>query len=155
VQLELALALPRDHRSVPVARHVVRAGMLTLGVDADCTNDVEVALSEACTNVLQHGDPAAEYEVRLHLDDKRCLLRVIEVGRRRSGAFAKEPPGSAPAGEAEHGRGLLVMRALMDRVGFKLVPGAGSVVSLEKRLTHAGERSSGDVPRQPSQPSDR
>ncbi len=27
MQLELALALPRDHCSVPVARHIVRAGM--------------------------------------------------------------------------------------------------------------------------------
>jgi hypothetical protein len=34
------------------------------------------------------------------------------------------------------------MRALMDRVGFRLLPGAGSVVSLEKRLAYTGpERS--------------
>jgi hypothetical protein len=32
-------------------------------------------------HVLQHGDPVANYEVRLHLDDERCLLRVSEVGR--------------------------------------------------------------------------
>lgn len=30
------------------------------------------------------------------------------------------------------------MRALMDRVGFRVLPAAGSVVSLEKRLTSAG-----------------
>jgi hypothetical protein len=30
------------------------------------------------------------------------------------------------------------MRTLMDRVRFGLLPGAGSVVSLEKRLTYAG-----------------
>jgi serine/threonine-protein kinase RsbW len=51
-------------------------------------------------------------------------------------------PSSAPDGEAEHGRGLFLMRALVDRVGFRLLPGAGSVVSLEKRLVYAaGERS--------------
>jgi serine/threonine-protein kinase RsbW len=105
VQVELALSLPREHRSVPVARHLVRAAMRTLGVDADCANDVEVALSEACTNVLQHGDPAADYEVGLCLDAERCRLRVIEVGRGAAGAFAQEPPGRAPDGEAEHGRG--------------------------------------------------
>jgi serine/threonine-protein kinase RsbW len=142
VQVELALSLPREQRSVPVARHLVRAAMQALGVDADCANDVEVALSEACTNVLQHGDPAADYEVGLYLDAERCRLRVIEVGRGAGGAFAQEPPARAPDGAAEHGRGLLVMRALMDRVGFRLLPGAGSVVSLEKRLTCAStERS--------------
>lgn len=140
MQLEFALSLPREHRSVAVARHLVRAAMLTLGVDTDCANDVEVALSEACTNVLQHGDPVADYEVRLQLDAERCLLRVIEVGRGAGeDAFAQVPPGrSTPDDRAERGRGLLVMRALMDRVGFRLLPGAGSVVSLEKRLTYAG-----------------
>jgi anti-sigma regulatory factor (Ser/Thr protein kinase) len=146
VRLEFALSLPRDHRSVPVARHLVRVAMLTLGVDGDCANDVEVALSEACTNVLRHGDPTADYEVRLQLDAERCLLRVLEVGRGAAGAFARESPGRAPAGEAEHGRGLLVMRALMDRVGFRLLPGAGSVVSLEKRLTYTGAGVSGGEP---------
>jgi anti-sigma regulatory factor (Ser/Thr protein kinase) len=92
VQVELALSLPREHHSVPVARHLVRTAMLTLGVDADCTNDVEMALSEACTNVLQHGDPTADYEVRLHLDAEQCRLRVIEVGQGAEGAFAQEPP---------------------------------------------------------------
>jgi serine/threonine-protein kinase RsbW len=132
------LSLPRERRSVPVARHLVRAALRTLGVDADCTHDVEVALSEACTNVLQHGDPAADYELRLQLNAERCRLRVVEVGRGAAGAFAQQPPGRAPDGEAEHGRGLLVMRALVDRVGFRRLAGAGSVVSLEKRLTSAG-----------------
>jgi serine/threonine-protein kinase RsbW len=137
VQLELALSLPRDGRSVPVARHLVRARLLTIGVAEDCTHDVEVALSEACTNVLRHGDSAAEYAVRLHLDAERCLLRVSEVGGGLLRTFGQEPPGGAPDDQAEHGRGLFLMRALVDRVGFRLLPGTGSVVSLEKRLTYA------------------
>ena len=142
MQLELALSLPRDGRSVPVARHVVRAGMLTIGVDEDCTHDIEVALSEACTNVLQHGDPAAKYEIRLRLEADRCVLQVSEVGRGPAGTSGRELPSSAPDGKAEHGRGLFLMRALVDRVGFRLLPGAGSVVSLEKRLVYAtAERS--------------
>jgi serine/threonine-protein kinase RsbW len=135
VQLELALSLSRDHRSVPVARHLVRADMRILGVDENCTHDVEVAVSEACTNLLQHGTPAAEYQVQLHLDEQRCLLRISLVGHGIAGAFGQPPPTTRPNSDAEHGRGLLVMRALVDRVGFRSVPGEGSVVSLEKRLT--------------------
>lgn len=105
MQLELALSLPRDHRSVPVARHVVRAGMLIMGVDADCTHDVEVALSEACTNVLQHRNPAAEYQVRLRLDDRRAGV----VGRRRAqGDWARRRtlhrPAQAPRGRPRPAR---------------------------------------------------
>ncbi len=146
VQLELALSLPRDERSVPVARHVLRAGMRSIGVDEECTHDVEVALSEACTNVLQHGDPAAEYEVRLHLDAERCLLQVSQGGRGLSGTLAQELAGSAPDGMAEHGQGMFVMRALMDRVGLRLLPEVGSVVSLEKRLTYADTRPADQEP---------
>jgi serine/threonine-protein kinase RsbW len=106
--------------------------MHTIGVAPDCTNDVELALSEACTNVLAHGDPAVEYEVRLQLSDERCVLRVIEVGQGlERKLWAVPEPAELPDGDAEHGRGLMLMRALMDRVGFRLLPGSGAVVSLE------------------------
>jgi serine/threonine-protein kinase RsbW len=72
--LDLALSLPRDQRSVPVTRHAIRAVLLTLGVEQACTSDIEIALSEACTNVLRHAPPAAQYEVRLRLSEQRCLL---------------------------------------------------------------------------------
>src|SRR6266498_1698778 len=63
--------------------------------------------------------------------DGEDALCSSEVGRRLAGAFGWGPPPSHPNSNAEHGGGLVLMRALMDRVGFRLVPGAGSVVSLE------------------------
>jgi serine/threonine-protein kinase RsbW len=105
VQLEVALSLPREARSVPVARHILRAGLRSIGAEEGCTHDVEVALSEACTNVLQHGDPAAEYQVRVRLDGERCLLRVVEVVGDLADGAGWEPAGSKlPDGLAERGR---------------------------------------------------
>jgi serine/threonine-protein kinase RsbW len=136
MRLDLALSLPRDQQSVPVTRHAVRAVLTTLGVTEACTSDVEVALSEACTNVLEHAPPAAQYEVRLRLTDARCVLQVVEAEPGpRDRPLPDLAPRSAPA-DAERGRGLLLMRALVDRVGFRLLPGAGPVVSLEKRLVY-------------------
>jgi serine/threonine-protein kinase RsbW len=137
MRLDLALALPRDQRSVPVTRHAVSAVLLTLGVAEACRSDIEVALSEACTNVIEHAPPAAEYEVRLELRDHHCVLQVVEA---EAGEVPTLRRGLAPAGEpvddAERGRGLLLMRALVDRVGFRLQPGTGPVVSLEKQLVY-------------------
>jgi anti-sigma regulatory factor (Ser/Thr protein kinase) len=63
---------------------------------------------------------------------------VVEVVPEISGISESESTGSsAPDGLAEHERGLLLMRALVDRVGFQLLPGVGSVVALEKRLSYA------------------
>lgn len=135
MRLELSVALPHERRSVSVARHIVRAAMANLGVTATCVHDIEVALSEACTNVLQHAGASDEYEVRLRVDDDRCVLRVVDVGRPRR--VDLDIPSEPPGGEVEHGRGLLLMRALVDRVGFAALDERGTVVSLEKQLLYA------------------
>ena len=69
VEILLSLSLPRDADSVPVARHIVRRALAEVGVTDDCTHDVELALSEACSNVLLHSGPGREYDVRLELDE--------------------------------------------------------------------------------------
>jgi serine/threonine-protein kinase RsbW len=58
MELSLALTLPRDEQTVPVARHIVRNAMDQVGVEETCVYDVELALSEACTNVLLHSGRA-------------------------------------------------------------------------------------------------
>ena len=62
MELSLVLCLPRDEKTVQVARHIVRHAMREVGVAAECVSDVEVALSEACTNVLVHSGPGDEYD---------------------------------------------------------------------------------------------
>src|SRR4029450_4774309 len=80
MELSLALTLPRDEQTVPVARHIVRNAMEQVGVDETCVYDVELALSEACTNVLVHSGPGDQYVVRLDLEDRLGVIRVIDVG---------------------------------------------------------------------------
>jgi len=135
MRLELAVSLPHERRSVPMARHIVRAAMANLGVTPTCVHDIEVALSEACTNVLEHAGAPDEYEVRLQVNDDRCVLRVVDVGE-RPGRLVLEMPAEPPDGEVERGRGLVLMRALVDRVGFAPLEERGTVVSLEKRLDY-------------------
>src|SRR4029450_8511739 len=81
MELSLALTLPRDEQTVPVARHIVRNAMEQGGVESTCVYDVELALSEACTNVLLHSGPGDQYKVRLDLEDRLGIIRVIDVGR--------------------------------------------------------------------------
>jgi serine/threonine-protein kinase RsbW len=143
MEISLALRLPRERLSVPVARHVVRDAMRAVGVEATCIADVELALSEACTNVLQHAGPADEYDVRLDLADERCAVRVIDVGQ---GFDALRRPGAAPEPDAERGRGLNLINALVDRAQFSSRPEAGTVVRLEKQLTYDNPALLGDGP---------
>jgi len=134
MEITLGLTLPRDELTVPVARHIVRAALDRVGVEGACVHDVVVALSEACTNVLQHAGHGEEYDVDVHVDDERCRIRVLDVGRGfdsvRLGQNGAQP-------EAEQGRGLTLMRALVDQVRFASRPAAGTMVTLDKTLQFA------------------
>jgi serine/threonine-protein kinase RsbW len=133
MELSLALTLPRDEQTVPVARHIVRNAMEQVGVGETCVYDIELALSEACTNVLLHSGPGDQYVVRLDLEDTLGVIRIIDVGYGFDSAKLQD---EAPLLEAERGRGLGVMQALVDRADFTSRPEAGTIVTLEKVLTY-------------------
>jgi serine/threonine-protein kinase RsbW len=136
MELSLALTLPRDEQTVPVARHIVRNAMEQVDVEVTCVDDMELALSEACTNVLVHSGPGDQYVVRLDLEDRLGLIRVIDVGRGFDSA-GLQAGGTLP--EDERGRGLGLMQALVDRVDFTSRPEAGTIVTLEKVVTYRDE----------------
>lgn len=140
MKLAVSLVLPRDASTVPVVRRLCRGALLDLGVDDDCVGDIELALAEACANVITHAEAGQDdYEVTVAIDGGRCEIRVVDRG---SGfdplaAFGPED-GTAeladPTEPAERGRGIHVMRSLVDRVQFETRPGSGTVVRLEKEL---------------------
>ena len=128
----MVLALPRDELSVPVARKVLTTSMKVLGADDQTTSDIEIALTEACTNVLDHAADTDEYEVSAGLDGTMCVIEVID----RGGGFESATKGLATADpSAEDGRGIQLMRALVDKVTFTSRPQVGTVVHLEKQLS--------------------
>jgi serine/threonine-protein kinase RsbW len=135
MELSLVLCLPHDELSVPLARHIVRSAMREVGVETGCVADVELALSEACTNVLDHSGPGDRYDVHLELDEAACMLRVVDVGHGFDFRRLLEDARAAP--DDERGRGLQLMRALVDTVRFNSRPEDGTIVRLEKALVYA------------------
>jgi serine/threonine-protein kinase RsbW len=136
MELSLALTLPRDEQTVSVARHIVRNAMEQVGVEETCVDDIELALSEACTNVLVHSGPGDEYVVRLDLEDRLGVIRVVDVGH---GVDSSKLQADDALPEDERGRGLGLMEALVDRFDFTSRPEAGTIVTLEKDLTYRDE----------------
>jgi serine/threonine-protein kinase RsbW len=130
VQIHFTLCLPRDELSIPVVRHICRSSLAEVGVKMECSTDIEVALTEACTNVLLHSGPADEYQVQLTIDDDLCIIRIVDTGRGFDGAELRGLPDES----SESGRGVVLMRALVDRVLFTSRPEAGTIVHLEKNL---------------------
>jgi serine/threonine-protein kinase RsbW len=131
LDIDVRLSLPRDAISVPVIRRILRVALVTLRVHDDCVSDIEIALTEACTNVLDHARTGDHYEVVASIHDDRCVIDVIDNGE----GFDASPFGldNADTG-AEEGRGIQLIRALVDNVRFVPVPGRGSAVHFEKTL---------------------
>ena len=80
-EVEFCLVFPRESLSVPVMRRVLGDTLGQLGIDQSCINDLLLAVTEACTNVLRHAGPGRRYELVAHVSSKRCLLEVLDTGR--------------------------------------------------------------------------
>jgi serine/threonine-protein kinase RsbW len=79
--VEFCLVFPRESLSVPVMRRVLGDTLTRLGVDERCIDDLLLAVTEACTNVLRHAGPGRRYELVAHVGSKRCVLEVLDSGR--------------------------------------------------------------------------
>ena len=131
MEIKLTLALPRDELSVPVVRRVLKSSMQTLGVEGEVIADIELALTEAVTNVLDHATEGDEYEVSAGINGDLCVIEVIDRGEGFDSASLGHDDAHV---DAEEGRGIQLMRALVDKVTFDNVPRVGTVVHLEKSL---------------------
>lgn len=132
MEIKLSLALPREELSVPVVRRVLKSSLQALGVETAVVHDIEIALSEAVTNVLDHAAHGEEYQVSAGIDGDVCIIEIVDRGG--AGFDASELGHDDAHPHAEEGRGIQLMRALVDKVTFTSIPTVGTVVHLEKRL---------------------
>lgn len=131
MEIKLSLTLPRDSFSMPVARRVLSGALRALGVEESEVTDIELVLTEAVTNVLDHAQTTDVYEVTAGIQGTTCIIEVVDHGD----GFDSSGQGHADAEiGAEGGRGVQIMRALVDRVDFINHPHDGTVVHLEKEL---------------------
>jgi anti-sigma regulatory factor (Ser/Thr protein kinase) len=133
VEISLTLRLPRDAASVPMVRQVLDSALETLGVEETVRDDLMLILSEACGNVIRHAEASDDYSVQVAIVDDNCTIKVLDAGGGFDGADAAE---QAPSMVAEHGRGMLIMKALADHVQFQSSPEQGVLVAMEKRLRY-------------------
>ena len=129
--VNVSLVLPRDALTVAVARHLCDSAMGELGVTRGCRSDIGVALTEACTNVIDHSSDDHPYEVKIILDETRCAIRVIDPGSEADVALLLPKDIDL---DAEAGRGIALMNALVDKVSFTREARDGMVVHLTKEL---------------------
>lgn len=95
--------------------------------------ELELAFVEAATNVVLHGygsDPHHEVRVRSIVSGAVVVLEIRDTGKP---AGASLPAGQTPPPDAEGGRGIFLIRSLVDAVAYTAGPD-GNVMALRKRI---------------------
>lgn len=119
---EIQLTVPARAESLALVRHVLGALAEALGLRGVVVDDIRLAVTEACANVVRHayddGDGVIELAVRTDGDSLR-----IEVADRGRG-IAPSPDISGP------GLGLPMIAALTEKVEIEHPAGAGSRVAM-------------------------
>jgi serine/threonine-protein kinase RsbW len=131
MQVRISLSLPRDTASVRKIRRVLGCAMAELGMESECRSDLELALTEACSNVVRHADGSDEYEVSVTINEHVCAIDVVDTGR---GYDEEALRATLPHPSAEQGRGLHLIQALADSVQLVHRSPRGTIMRFEKRL---------------------
>jgi serine/threonine-protein kinase RsbW len=129
MRMSVRLNLPREIDSVPAVRRLLRCALGVLHVDRQSGTDLEIALTEACANVVKHATGADAFEVRLDVAEDHCAIDVLDEG---AGFDSTALDDGAPATDSERGRGLYLIKALSENVRMHSSPREGSLIHFEK-----------------------
>jgi anti-anti-sigma factor len=123
------ICIPPDIDQLAGVRDTVSVQVAPLGFTESAIFDIKVALGEALANAVRHG--ASESDGRVCVEviayPDRVVIEVVDNGPGFDGVHRASDDLYAPSG-----RGIMFMRALMDRVEFEPADGGGTLVRLTK-----------------------
>lgn len=129
--------------SVPAAtKHIARAAK-EVGFDEHALYQIELAIDEACANVVEHAYPGEEQgkmEISCYLDSspgtgQAFFIRVRDWGTGFDPCTVEKPDVDAPLEDRDlGGLGLFLVRQVMDGIKFSFDPRRGNDLLMFKRL---------------------
>jgi serine/threonine-protein kinase RsbW len=137
--LKLSLDLPEDHEYVRTTRLLSRTMLDDLRVVGEDKDDIEIIVSELCTNVVRHAHSSeGRYQLVIEYHRDEAVITVEDQG---SGFVpgSSAPPGTArpddlTGGKKIGGFGVPLVNALSDRIKFEPTEPQGTWVQAVKAL---------------------
>ncbi|HEY1429900.1 MAG TPA: ATP-binding protein [Candidatus Tumulicola sp.] len=127
------LRIPCRPEWVALARLAVAAVANRLRFSIEEIEDIKLAVTEACTAVIQHENHGETIEIACETDPGALRLRVHDAGRHTQGAPKSGPIDFDEARVA--GLGVFLIRTLMDEVTYEVHPESGTDLHMVKRLS--------------------
>jgi serine/threonine-protein kinase RsbW len=127
------LTLPSDLRLLSIARRFVEGVCEVGGLSPAETDAVILAMHEAASNVIRHAHqhlPAAQLQIQCFLNADSLEIRVLDEGEPFDLAAV---PHLDPAELRIGGRGIFLMRTLMDELSCQPRGERGNTLRMVKR----------------------
>jgi serine/threonine-protein kinase RsbW len=127
------LTLPSDSRMLSVARSFVEGICQSNELDRRVTFAVVMCTAEAVSNIIRHAHrdrSGAMIQIRCRLDADMLELQFLDEGEPFDiSAVPHLDPGEVRLG----GRGVFLMRSMMDELTCQPRPGRGNILRMVKR----------------------
>lgn len=136
-KIEVNIKVPNQTRYLSligkIGEDVARALKRFRGDREELAYHINLVLTEAMSNAIRHaneGDPEKEVHVTIVIEDQDLTIRVYDQGQ---GFDVSSTAAPEFKNLDEHGRGIYIIRSLMDRVTYSECRG-GHVLEMVKAL---------------------
>jgi serine/threonine-protein kinase RsbW len=131
--LPLTLTVPSELRMLTVTRAFIEAVCQANNLDKATTHAIVLATSEAVSNIIRHAHhdrPEAQLQIQCFLAPDSMEIRMLDEGEPFDVASV---PHLDPSEIRVGGRGVFLMRALMDEVSTQPRSERGNTLRMVKR----------------------
>ena len=117
---EFELVIPIADEAELIAARTAEQIARAADFDQESINQIKTALIEACINAAEHSDsPDRKIHQRFAIDEDKLIITVSNRGKIFSKANGQSAPSVSSRAKNARGRGLQIIRALMDQVEFE------------------------------------
>ncbi|MFD3549206.1 ATP-binding protein [Streptomyces sp. NPDC058655] len=113
------IALPHTAAAVPMARALVRTALADLAEPSADSDTAELLTAELVANAVEHTAAGAPIELVVELLASGCQVEVHDGDPQPPGGLSARADDCPPDPWQEHGRGLLLIRALSSACGHR------------------------------------
>jgi serine/threonine-protein kinase RsbW len=133
-----SITVPATLDSLALISEFITAATAQVGLDEHAAWQVQLAVDEAATNVIQHGygsETPGEIELGWRVQGDQLIVTLRDRGRQFSPGDVPPPDITSPLEERQAGGlGLFLMGQLMDSVDFSFDDQAGNLLTMTKRI---------------------
>lgn len=125
------LKLPSRPEFINIARMNISVIANNMNMNYEVIQDLKVAISEACNNVILHSESKSHYEIDFIIKKEKLVVEISDFGSGFDIEDYNEPNLEDPK---ESGLGLFIIESLMDEFIIETKNGNGTVIKMIKNI---------------------